>query len=406
MAESRSLNIMFISSTHKGDDMMRTMKAAGCRILVISEEERRNEPWPYDVIDEIFFMPDLRRYQDVTNAVTYLARGQIIDQLIPLDEFEVELVAILREHLRLPGMNVSAVRAFRDKLAMRQITREDGIKVPDFIQVLNYDRLREFMGRVPTPWMLKPRMEAGSMGLKKVHDSEQVWRTLDELGDRQSYYLVEQFVPGDVYHVDSLTVGGKVKFTSVQKYGAPPIDIYQGGGVFMTGIVQRDSEDDKALRTLNEQVIKTLGMVNGVTHAEYIKAHADGQFYFLEVAARVGGAFIADMIAAATGINLWSEWGKLELSMLRGEKYALPKPREDYAGLLLTLARQEHPDLSGYNDPEIVWRVDKPRHAGLILKSADHGRIQELLRNYHPRFLQDFSTSAAPMDASRTGYTG
>jgi len=49
-------------------------------------------------------------------------------------------------------------------------------------------------------------------------------------------------------------------------------------------------------------------MVRGVTHAEYIRAHADGRYYFLEIAARVGGAFIADLVDVSTGINLWREW--------------------------------------------------------------------------------------------------
>ena len=120
----------------------------------------------------------------------------------------------------------------------------------------------------------------------------------------------------------------QIVFVSAQKYGAPPMQVYQGGGVFNSRIIPRDSDDVKQLKALNQQVIKTLGMQNGVTHAEFIKAHADGRFYFLEVAARVGGAFISDMIEKATNINLWREWCTLEVARLRGESYQLPEVRE------------------------------------------------------------------------------
>lgn len=398
--------VLFISSTFKGAPMIQTVKEAGCFVILLAEEELRDEPWDMRYIDEIIFTPSLAKYQDVINTVTWMARGWNIDLILPLDEFEVELVSMLREHMRIPGMGVSQTRHFRDKLTMRQLADEAGIRVPSFTRILNYNMLRDWMDMNDTPWMLKPRMDAGSMGIQKIHNADSLWRAIEDLGDKQSYYLVERFVPGDVYHVDSLTVNGKREFVSYQKYAKPPIDIYQGGGVFSTQSIKKSSPDMKALQKMNEAVLKALGIENGVTHAEFIKAHHDGEFYFLEVAARVGGAFVSDMIEMATGISLWREWGNLELAILRGEKYKLPKVKNDYAGLVLTLAKQEHPDTSGYTDEEIVWRADKPYHAGVIVSSSNYDRVESLVQEYIPRFIQDFSTSAPPMDAQRTGLTG
>jgi hypothetical protein len=132
-----------------------------------------------------------------------------------------------------------------------------------------------------------------------------------------------------------------------------------------------------------------LGLLRGVTHAEFLKAHADGKFYFLEVAARVGGAYIADVIEAATGINLWREWARLEVGAGK-EPYQLPVARGDYAGVILSLARQEHPDTSAYTDREIVYRVSKFHHAGFVLQSPSHERIEQLLDSYSRRFVDDF----------------
>lgn len=398
--------VLFLSSSYKGVPMIEEVKKAGLHVLLLVDEVNRHEPWPFESIDEFFVVPELARYQDVINTVTYLCRGRQIDYIAPLDEFEVELVSMLREHLRLPGMGVSATRKFRDKLTMRDTAQAAGMKVPAFIQIKNYDQLREYMANVPPPWVLKPRMEAGSMGIRKMHNSEEVWRALDELGDRQSYYLLEHFIPGDVFHVDSIIRNGKVIFASVAKYGAPPMSVYQGGGVFRSRIIPREGEDSKKLQRLNEEVMKILGMENGVAHTEFIKGHESGEFYFLETAARVGGAHIAELVEYSSNVNMWREWARMIIAELHGESYQLPETKAMYGGLMMSLAKQPHPDMSAYHDAEIVWKADKAYHAGLIIISDNYERIESLLESYTGRFLQDFTTSAPPMGVQRTGQSG
>ena len=96
------------------------------------------------------------------------------------------------------------------------------------------------------------------------------------------------------------------------------------------------------MRNLNRELTQALGLVRGVSHAEFIRARGDGNFYFLECAARVGGAYISEMVEIATGINLWREWARIEIAGGK-EPYQLPAVRIDYAGLILSLARQEIP---------------------------------------------------------------
>jgi len=398
--------ILFITSAHKGDAMMQEVKAQGCHAILLTEEKLKHEAFPYDVLDEVFYLPELAHYKDVINTVSWLCRGRSIDAIVPLDEFEVEIVAMLREHLRIPGMGVSTMRHFRDKLTMREMTQAAGIRVPPFAQIKNYDKLRDYMAAVPAPYMLKPRMEAGSMGLEKIEDTEQLWRALDRLGDNQSHFLLEKFIPGDIYHADSVVWDGKVEFMSISKYGAPPFQVYHGGGVFMTRLVPTTSKEAKAIKAMNAKVIKTLGLQDGVSHAEYIQAEADGEIYFLEIAARVGGANIADVVEAGTGINPFREWAHIEIAKLRGEDYVLPPVQNRYAGILMTLARQEHPDLSAYTDPEIVWRAKKNYHAGLIAASDSYERLETLLGQYLQRFGEDFMTRATPWGTQRTGVSG
>jgi hypothetical protein len=206
-------------------------------------------------------------------------------------------------------------------------------------------------------------------------------------GDRRPYCLVERFVTGDVYHVDSVVADGRIVFAVASKYGRPPMQVAHEGGVFTTRRLPDQSGEARALLEVNERLLTGFGLRNGVSHSEFIGS-ADGVM-FLETSARVGGAYIADVIEAATGVNLWREWARIELAG-DGGGYQTPVPRPEYGGIVLSLARQAEPDTSPYTDPEIVSRIRKHHHAGLIVRSADPQRIEALLVSYAERFSHDF----------------
>ena len=149
------------------------------------------------------------------------------------------------------------------------------------------------------------------------------------------------------------------------------------------------------MRLANEHVLSGFGLGRGVSHTEFIRAHGSDGFVFLETSARVGGAFIVDTIEAATGINLWREWARVEIAGEHGT-YAVPPHRDEYAAIVLTLARQESPDMSGYTDPEIATTIRRDHHAGIIVRSPEPQRIEALLADYTQRFYRDFFATAPP----------
>jgi biotin carboxylase len=389
MPLNRPITILCVSSYEKGQEFLRTCKQMGCTVLLLTVEKLRDADWPRESIDEMFYLPGEIPLGELINAVSYTARHRHIDRIVALDEFDMENVAALREHLRLPGIGLTTIRYFRDKLAMRVGAREVGVLVPEFISVLNYDDLREFMAHLPGPWLLKPRSQASGIGMKKIQAPEELWPWLDQLGDHQSHFLLEQFVPGSVYHVDGVVSERSVVFSEAHAYGSPPLDVSHQGGVFTTRTLARDAAETVALKELHAKLVEGLGLVRGVTHAEFLKAHADNRFYFIEIAARVGGAYISNVVEAATGINLWREWAHLEVGAGK-QPYRLPQKREDYAGVILSLAKQEQPDTSNYTDPEIICHVSKYHHAGFVLKASSPQRIEELLAAYSSRFAVDF----------------
>jgi biotin carboxylase len=388
-----------IASYEKGQDFLRQCAEMGVRPTLLTLDKLREGDWPREALEELVTMPSGLNREQILNTVSWMARGRRFDRIVALDEFDLEIAAQIREHMRIPGMGMTTAGCYRDKLGMRVIARAMGYLVPEFCRVLNYDELRDYMERVPAPWLLKPRSEASALGIRRIEEPEQLWRILDDLGDAQSHYLLEKFVPGDIFHVDSIVSEGEVKFQAVHRYGRPPMQVMHDGGVFTTRTVDRESNDAKELSALNASLAPALGMLRGVTHAEFIRAHADGRYYFLEIAARVGGAFIADVVEAATGVNLWREWARLEVCNLRGESYALPDWFETYAGSVLCLAQTAEPDTAGFEAPEIVTRLKKHHHAGLIVRSGKPERVKELLDEYSAEFARRFLASLPPPES-------
>lgn len=115
----------------------------------------------------------------------------------------------------------------------------------------------------------------------------------------------------------------------------------------------------------------------------------------------MGGAHLAEMVACASNINLWAEWAAIENALSKDLQYKLPKTKKDFAGIVLTLSKFEHPDLSGFSDPEICFRVPLEYHAGLIVNASKLERVMELLDDYAARLVRDFATVAAPSEVKK-----
>lgn len=383
-----------ISNYFKGADFLIQLKKLGNKVYLVTSEKLRDKPWPHQYIDEIFYMEG----QDIDWNLEHLLLGMAnfmksskIDAIVALDDYDVEKATYLRENLRIDGMGQTTGRYFRDKLAMRMRAKNCGIPIPAFCSLFNDYDINTFTDTVPSPWVLKPRSEASATGIIKVNDKESLWLYINELGNNRFKYLLEQFKPGDVYHCDSLILDRKVLFSLTSKYLATPMEISQGGGVFRSANITYNSEDDKAIKKINGQVLKGFGLKHGAAHTEFIKCKDDGKIYFLETSSRVGGAHLAEMVAETSNINLWKEWAAIEDALAKETKYTLPKVKKGYAGIILTLSRFQYPDLSSFSDLEVCFKVPLEYHAGLIVKSDKQERVLELLEDYKNRLVTDFT---------------
>lgn len=401
MPESRPLNILCLATYFKGSDFIRECKQRGCHVILVTKEKTLAEDWPRDSLDDLIAVPNDAGPALFIDLAAFISRKKRIDRVVALEEFDVITAALIREHLCLSGMSSSRAKSFRDKMAMAVAASATEVTVPDFVPLINPDEIREFMERVPPPWIIKPRADVSAIGIRKPSTPEEVWRAVDEMNERESlrerasYYLLMRFVAGEVFHVDSIVKDGRVTFAGANQYGRPPMEVAHQGGAYISHTVTHNSDDQKRLFEANRKVVKALGLKQGATHAEFIKSDDDGRFYFLEIAARVGGAYIAEVLEAASGINLWREWARLEVAP---QSSRIGTPKKEYAGIILSLAKQESPDTSAYNDPEIVYRVKKRHHAGLIVKAKKLERVKELLDQYAIRFAEDFAAVLPPLE--------
>lgn len=399
---SKPLNIICFATFFKGGEFIRECQARGCDVILITKEKMLAEDWPRDVLADFFAVPNDAPVELFLDLVSHIAQTRRVDRIVALEEFDVVIAALTREHLCLPGMSSVTAKSFRDKLSMSVKARDAGMTVPDFVPAINSEEIADYLDRVPPPWVLKPRSDVSAIGIRKLEDNQEVWSTIEELNQREalreraSYHLLARFIPGEVFHVDSLVDKGRVVFAGVNKYGRPPLQVAHGGGAYISQTIAYGSEEQRKLLEINRRLMKAMGLQTGATHAEFIKSEADGEFYFLEIAARVGGAYIADVLEAASGVNLWREWARLEVAG-DGDRKQL-RPRKEYAGIILSLAKQEYPDTSAYDDPEIFYRVKKKHHAGLIVRAKKMERVTELLEDYGRRFAEDFIAVLPPLE--------
>ena len=388
-------HIVVIASEFKGNEFLEESQNAGWHVTLVTKANLLDYSWAWTSIDEVKTVEEDAKEMDYVRAVTNIAGSRVIDRVVGMDEFDVLTAAMAREHLDLPGMSRSEALRFRDKLTMRGIALNAGIPCPEFVGAFNAQRIGEFLRTVPAPWIVKPRNEVSAFGIRKCRTEGEVWDVLTDLDgrhnwrDHPSQFLIERFIEGRVFHIDSVVADGKVIACGVSQYGTTPLKVSHYGGVFTSSIVPYKSEERKQLELLNRALLLAFRFDRGVTHAEFLRCDATGDFFLLEVACRVGGAYIANVLEHACNFNPWREWAKLETATDE-RPYKLPKLRKDFAGITLALANVDNPDTSAYTDPEIVFKAQKNKHVGLIFQSKTEERIVELLSLYTDRITADF----------------
>lgn len=396
---NRKPTVLCISSYFKGNRFLERMHQRGAEVHLLTLDNLLGDPWSRHALTDVYGQPPKSDLATTLRIVAYLMRTIRFDHVVALDDFDVETAAAVHEMVRMPGMNTSTARLFRDKLAMRVRATELGVPVPAFSALFSNDAIVEFSARVPPPWMHKPRGAASAVGICKIGSSAELWQKIEAEGDARADHLLEQYLPGDVWHVDSLVAGGRIVLSEVHRCDTPPFDVAHGGGVYAVTTAPRDSEEWTQLVAMNRTLLEGFGLTDGAAHVEFIRARDGSGFAFLECGARVGGAHTTEMIEAAIGHSPWELWADLTLD---GPTWKPPPLRQDYGGLLMTLSHERRPDLSSFDAPEIFFRAPEDHHAGLVLGAPTHARVRTLIDEYSNRLRNEITAVLpAPEEVAR-----
>jgi biotin carboxylase len=372
--------ILCISGSARGHEFLCQCAELGVQPTLLTLDGLRDADWPREAIEDLATMPDGLTCEQVVNTVSWMARGRLFNRVVALDEGELLRAAEIREHMRIPGMGITTAGYYRDRLAMRVSARESGFAVPEFCRVLNYDELREFMERVPAPWMLRPRRKSPGQDSFRIENPEELWRALEQLGDLQSRYLLEQLIRGELFTVESLVSECRVVFSVVHRHrNWPGTDGGTATGAILIETVDRTSRDWMELTAFNGGLAPSLGMVRGLTHASFLRGEADGRHYFLEIAAGVGEGGLDRLVEAGAGLNLWREWARLETAHLRGQGYVPCEWFENYAASLEWPTGSLPEGAAEMAAPEVAGRFRTTGRESVLVCSSGLEKVTQLV---------------------------
>ena len=244
---------------------------------------------------------DIRDEEGVLAA----ARDEQVDGIIS-DKTDMPLLAMANaaEKLGLPGNRYECVKLFVDKFAMREKCKELGISTISYCHAANAAEVRSFLDKVGAPIIVKPVDSCASKGVTKITSAAEIDAAFAEASQYSmgGDVIVEQFIEGTEFEVDSIVYGGKSKLlmhADLESFSLP--NVFASTTRLYPSVADAAVLDD--LLALDRAILEGFGLTQGLTHNEYIMDHA-GTIHLLEVAARGGGTHISTSIAKLqTGID-------------------------------------------------------------------------------------------------------
>ncbi|QGZ64600.1 ATP-grasp domain-containing protein [Paraburkholderia acidisoli] len=283
------------------------VRASGVRMVLITYEGERVAPALAAYFDHVIPVTaalnegvrPVLNLDEVRCAIEKEMRmvgGPNAIRILCQEEGNVHHAAMVREQLGIPGDTVAMVERFRNKLIMKQVVEDAGIRTPkhlkfDFDAYKDnpneyYSRLGEILGE---RLVLKPVDAAGSLNvsiISRFSDLQSACANIEE-SPYDFEYEIDEFIDGIMYQSDSFVHQGGVEFTGTFELGCTNFDFVMGKP--LTGFPAVDPELKRKLEDYNARVIRALGMQNGCTHHEYFLDKKTGEPVFLEIACRAPG---------------------------------------------------------------------------------------------------------------------
>lgn len=227
-------------------------------------------------------------------------------------EADILRAARLRKRFNLKGQTPSSAINYRDKVIMKTIAKQHGIKTAPFAKLTSHFDLIEFVERFGYPVLLKPIDGAASQGMFIIKDQTDLKYRISHVLPHN--YKAEKFIEGDICHVDGIVQDGKLRFICASKYLNEPINFLDSG---FLGAYTLQPENPLSIRLVMEtqKVISVFDTPeNTIFHAEWFHT-PDDQIIFCEIASRTAGGITVEMIERSYGINLYRAFSEIHAGL-------------------------------------------------------------------------------------------
>lgn len=233
--------------------------------------------------------------EEIFKTTAYITKHTKIDKIISYNENDVQLAALLRDFYSVPGQDLYSATFFRNKYKMVSTVSKCHFRVPNFHLVNSKYELYFFAKTNGYPIVLKPLSESGGRGIEVIHNLKEINRLNDRFFNKS--ILAEEYIDEKLYHIDGHYFKNHISFISISKYIGNAGLNYQSGNSSASVQIKKDS-------ILYEKVFKyTSDLLKHVPSPENMLFHLeifidkDFNFTFCEIASRLGGGLINEMLS-------------------------------------------------------------------------------------------------------------
>jgi hypothetical protein len=246
----------------------------------------------------------------VVAAVVAALGGRHVDRVESLWEPLMLLAARLREALGVPGLDVAATVPFRDKEAMKQRLDAAGIRTPRHVAAASSAACWAAAEHIGYPLIVKPIAGAGSADTYRCDSADELREVLVRIA-HVPLVSVEEFVDGEEYTFDAVSIDGTVAYYNVAWYRPRPLIARSNEWISPQVIALREPDAPELAGgvAMGFAVLRALGFRTGFTHMEWYRK-PDGEVVFGEIGARPPGAHQVDQMNYACDFDVFREWAR------------------------------------------------------------------------------------------------
>ncbi len=328
----KRLLMLLPTTSYRNHDFLEAAKSLDVEIITAANYCHQLAPlWGMSPIQSVHF-----DQPEVAVKQVLAALGRQPDAVLAVDDSGLELAALLREKLHLPGNLAAAVSVTRDKLAFRRLLQSSGLNCPDFYHLGNDSQTPALQGPLQYPVVVKARRLSSSRGVIRT-DTPQAFREavqwvqgIQVKADRDAAQLglvVESFIPGREYALEGLLQEGRLRVLALFDKPDPLDGPYFEETLYITPSRLSQEKQDEIRQTV-QHVCELAGLSSGPIHAE-MRLNEQG-VWLLEIAARSIGGLCGRVLRHTLGMSLE------ELILRHALNLPLPQTQlEDAAGVMM-----------------------------------------------------------------------